>query len=215
MQQGLCYQLLAICQSGGLYVLSVAKCGGSTNDTASLSAYEAVVSFTFLVLQPRASNMRCSACCLLALVQCNVHRAVAFVPASARHAAQVSRSSASDSKRALSQRSRCRAYVLIYIVSTVLPTYCLAAPCRYLQVGCAGGLVVHQRRAQQQLSMSTKANEPAATGHQPPGGAPKRTPEQEAMAQRIGEHQKGAARLSKTEEVRAFSCTGRSHEGPH
>jgi hypothetical protein len=43
--------------------------------------------------------------------------------------------------------------------------------------------------------------EPAPTGHQPRGNAPQRTPEQEELSNRIQEHQRGAARLSKTEEV--------------
>jgi hypothetical protein len=45
--------------------------------------------------------------------------------------------------------------------------------------------------------------EAAPTGHQPRGNAPQRTPEQEKLSNRIQEHQRGAARLSKTEEVRA------------
>ncbi|KAG5184587.1 hypothetical protein JKP88DRAFT_269721 [Tribonema minus] len=51
--------------------------------------------------------------------------------------------------------------------------------------------------------MST-AKEEQPTGHQPRGGGPQRTPEQEALSARIQEHQRSAARLTKAEEVKTL-----------
>ncbi|CAM9476150.1 unnamed protein product, partial [Discosporangium mesarthrocarpum] len=75
-------------------------------------------------------------------------------------------------------------------------------------IGHRGGSHPHTR-----VSMSSSAQEPAAkeekkaTGHQPPsghqsGGGKARSPEEEALLARIQAHQEGAARLTKTEEVR-------------
>jgi hypothetical protein len=51
----------------------------------------------------------------------------------------------------------------------------------------------------------TEQEEEKQTGHRPPAGASKtRSPEDEALSLKIQEHQQGAARLSKTEEVRTL-----------